>query len=90
MSKSECKGQSHWYNSIHHISFIYSALTSKPDWNLLGIIELGTEEFVKRCIEDVMELEERLDDELQVELDDAAVCWFSGFDWKRWNSAEER
>ena len=54
------------------------ALTSKPDWNLLGIIELGTEEFVKRCVEDVVELEEGLDDELQVELDNAAVLFVFG------------
>ena len=58
--------------------FISSALTSKPDWNLLGIIELGTEEFVKRCVEDVVELEEGLDDELQVELDNAAVLFVFG------------
>ena len=48
-------------------------LTSEPNWNLLGIIELRAEEFVKRCVEDIVELEEGLDDELQVELDNAAV-----------------
>ena len=48
-------------------------LTSKPDWNLLGVIELRAEEFVQRCVEDIVELEEGLDDELQVELDNAAV-----------------
>ena len=50
-------------------------LTSKPNWNLIGIIELRAEEFVQRCVEDIVELEEGLDDELQVELDNAAVCF---------------
>ena len=35
-----------------------SALTSKPNRNLLGIIELGAKEFVKRCVKDIVELEE--------------------------------
>ena len=48
-------------------------LTSKPDWNLLGVIELRAEEFVQRCVEDIVELEEGLNNELEVELDNAAV-----------------
>lgn len=42
---------------------------------MLGIVELRAEEFVKRCVKDIVELEEGFDDELQVELDNAAVCF---------------
>ena len=65
-----------------------SALTSKPNRNLLGIIELGAEEFVKRCVKDIVELEEGFDDELQVELDNGTVCFVDliGNDGIRWRN----
>ena len=61
-------------------------LTSKPNWNLIGIIELRAEEFVQRRVEDIVELEEGIDDELQVELDNAAVVCEFGNDGIRWRN----
>lgn len=65
------------FNSFAFFAVIttVSALTSKPDWNLFGIIELRAEEFVERCVKDIVELEEGLDDELQVELDNGTGCF---------------
>ena len=65
-----------------------SALTSKPNRNLLGAIELGAEEFVKRCVKDIVELEEGFDDELQVELNNGTVCFVDliGNDGIRWRN----